>query len=92
MAYNVVMAHDVKTTAGERFSASESAKLAFLVFKRFGRDVAAGASAWRRLLGNSTPDADFEALAKEGAQIAWEDTRPHGAAMDGFVIDAMRRF
>jgi hypothetical protein len=83
VVYNVVMAQDVTTTAGERFSASESAKLAFLVFKRFGRDVAAAASAWRRLLGNSTPDAAFEALATEGAAIVSEESRPLRPTMRG---------
>lgn len=91
MVYNVVMAQDVTTTARERFSASDSAKLAFLIYKRFGRDTAAAACAWRRLLQNSTPDADFEALAKEGAEALSEESR-HDPAMGGFVVDAIRTF
>lgn len=64
MLYNVDMdsAHDVTTTAGEAFTAADSAALALAVYRRFGRDSGAAAAAWRRLLQNGTSDRDFMAL------------------------------
>jgi len=82
MAYNVVMAHDVTTTAGERFSASDSAKLAFLIYKRFGRDLSTAAVAWRRLLQNSTPESAFRSLASEGEEIMLKEDRFIGDPRD----------
>lgn len=60
---------DIKTTSGERFTQADSAKLAFMIFRRFGRDYAAGAVAWRRLLQNSATDADFQALVEQGEAV-----------------------
>lgn len=56
---------NVQTTAGETFSADEHKKLARLVFKRWGNDLAAATVAWRRLFQNCTNEAQFEALIKE---------------------------
>lgn len=52
----------VTTTAGETFSYEESCQLAGLIFKRFGRDIAAAAAAWRRLLQNSCTDEQFQEM------------------------------
>lgn len=56
--------HTITTTAGEPFTPSDSADLARLVYKRFGRDSEAATAAWRRMLGNSCPVADFMALVE----------------------------
>lgn len=56
-----------RTTAGEVFGADDARALARLVFKRFGRDVAVAAAAWRRLLGNGCTDGQFAALVGDDA-------------------------
>ena len=53
---------DVTTTSGQKFSGEDSAKLAYLVFRRFGDDYEAGAEAWRRMLQNDCPTYKFEEL------------------------------
>jgi hypothetical protein len=55
--------HTVRTTTGETFTGEEHAQLAALLLKRFGWDVPAAAAAWRRMLGNSSSDGQFETLA-----------------------------
>jgi len=42
----------------------QSVELARLVFKRFGYDVAAATSAWRRLLENAATISDFMELVE----------------------------
>jgi len=59
----------ITTTAKETFGEDDHARLAFLVFRRFGRDVKVGAVAWRRMLQNSATDADFAALVKLGEAL-----------------------
>lgn len=56
----------VTTTARESFSRAESAALAFLIFKRFGRDLALVAFKWRAILVNSCDDTQFLTLVVEG--------------------------
>lgn len=48
----------------ELFSGQDSCNLAWLIYRRFGRDMAAAASAWRRLLGNSCSDSQFAELVQ----------------------------
>lgn len=50
------------TTNGETFSLDEHKQLARLVYKRWGRDLEAAASAWRRLFQNSCTVEDFREL------------------------------
>ena len=52
------------TTAGETFTNLETVDLARLIFKRFGRDLAAATEAWRRLLQNTCTESDFLALVE----------------------------
>ena len=54
----------IHTTNKEIFTDEESHDLAFLVYKRFGRDPSGAATAWRRLLINNCYDGDFMALVK----------------------------
>lgn len=70
--YNVLMLNDtflasldVKTTANETFTGAESAQLAALIFKRFGRNEETAAAAWRRLLQNNCTTDQFMALVNE---------------------------
>ena len=53
---------DVTTANGERFSTEQSADLAYMVYRRFGRNIPAAVAAWRRLLENNCDDVHFEAL------------------------------
>lgn len=64
---------DVTTTNGQTFSGADHARMAALIFRRFGEDTAVACAAWRRLLGNSTTEADFAALAKAGADLLAAD-------------------
>ena len=52
----------VITNEGQIFSGHEHQQLARLIMKRFGNDLAAAASAWRRLLNNDCPDSLFREL------------------------------
>lgn len=56
----------VKTTNGETFTGADSCVLAFLIYKRFGRDPVLAASKYRDMLGNSCPEAQFCILAALG--------------------------
>lgn len=63
---------DVTTTAGERFTQAEHAEMAWLIFKRFGRDDEAAAAAWRRMMQNGCAVADFMQLVDQGAAAKGE--------------------
>lgn len=52
----------VTTTSGETFTAEDHKQLAQLVYRRFGHNLAAAASAWRRLLQNNCYDSQFATL------------------------------
>lgn len=54
---------NVTTTARETFTHEDSADLAWLVYRRFGRDAAAATAAWNRLLQNNCDEAQFMRLA-----------------------------
>jgi len=59
----------ITTTAKETFTGADSALMAFMVYKRFGRDTDAACAAWRRMLQNSTPFADFTMLVEVGRPL-----------------------
>lgn len=61
---------DVTTTNGEVFTEQDSAELAYLVWRRWGKDDEAAAAAWRRLHQNSCPTSQFVALVKKGGCYA----------------------
>lgn len=61
----------ITTTNGKPFTHVESVDMARLVFKRFGDDPEAAAAAWRRLLENGCPVADFMAL------VEYNEHTPH---------------
>ncbi len=68
---------DVRTTAGEPFTGRDHARLALLVYRRFGRNAASATAAWRRMLENNCPERDFMALVDAGFALdGAEATRP----------------
>jgi hypothetical protein len=58
------MSVNVTTTAGETFTAEQSEELAYMVYRRFGRNLSAATSAWRRLLQNNASEGQFEKLVR----------------------------
>jgi hypothetical protein len=64
---------NITTTSGETFSMNDHARMAWLIHLRFGRNISAGAAAWRRMLQNSATDSDFEELVNAGALLAVEE-------------------
>ena len=56
---------DIRTTAGETFTKSESQEMARLIYKRFGKELSAAAAAWRRLLQNNCSDHQFASLLSD---------------------------
>lgn len=56
------MVHETTTTNGSVFREEDHLRLAWLVYRRFGSDIGAGAEAWRRMLQNNCTDFDFEEL------------------------------
>lgn len=54
--------HAVKTTAGEIFTGEDHRQLARMVYKRFGRNAGAAASAWRRMFENNCTEKMFMML------------------------------
>jgi hypothetical protein len=59
----------VTTTNGSLFTGEQSAKLAILVYKRFGCNMSAACKAWRRMLESNCPEADFAALISTGLRL-----------------------
>lgn len=52
----------IKTVSGETFSSQDSCQLAFLIYRRFGRDMESAHKAWMRLLENNCSFSSFEKL------------------------------
>jgi hypothetical protein len=58
------MANDITTTKNERFSYEDSCDLAWMVYRRFGRDLYPATTAWNRLLQNNCDITQFQALVQ----------------------------
>ena len=56
------MAEVVLTTNGYSYMKRDACQLAYAIWLRFGRDDAAATQAWRKLLEDDTPVADFRRL------------------------------
>lgn len=56
--------NDIRTTRGERFSYSDSADMAWLVYRRFGRDLVSATRAWNRMLQNNCNETQFQELVQ----------------------------
>lgn len=59
----------VETTAKEVFSGCESAVMAFLIYKRFGRNVPLSHRKWMQLLQNNCEAKDFWMLVETGENL-----------------------
>jgi len=57
---------DITTTNGQVFTGEESTDMAFLVYKRFGRDIGAAHTAWNRMLRNNCSLKFFVQLVERG--------------------------
>jgi hypothetical protein len=75
--------HAVHTTSGETFSGRDSALLAVLIYRRFGREERAAAAAWRRLHENVCPDRNFMILVDAGFEIEAQAVSHRRQAMRG---------
>ena len=51
-----------RTTAGELFDCNDHAAMAFLIWRRMGRNNDATGAAWRRLMESNCPTPDVMAL------------------------------
>ncbi len=59
----------IYATSGEKFSGAESATMAFLIYKRFGRDLQLATNKWKEMLGNSTSQEQFLYLVQQGERL-----------------------
>lgn len=62
---------EVTTTSGKTFRVEQSCALAYLIFIRFGEDLALAASKWRAMLQNSCTDEAFAEMVRLGQTVAW---------------------
>jgi hypothetical protein len=53
---------DIMTTSGETFTHEQSADLALMIYRRFGRDRDAARAAWNRMLQNNCDITQFTDL------------------------------
>jgi len=73
---DAVSSASITTTCGEKFTPEEHQILAFLVYKRWGRDMEAAACAWRRLFQNGCTVEDFrDLITAEGTPLGDTLTR-----------------
>ena len=54
----------ITTATGERFTGNDSCNLAWLIYSRWGRDIPAAASAYRRLMQNSCSDTALAEMVR----------------------------
>jgi len=59
----------VKTTLGEAFSGDDHARMAALIYRRFGRDTVATRQAWQRLFENNVSIEDIRTLVRNGLAL-----------------------
>jgi len=58
----------VTTTNGSKFTGEDSARLAFLIYRRFGCHLEGACEAWRRMLQNDCPLSAFADLVEAGRE------------------------
>jgi hypothetical protein len=63
----------ITTTNGEQFTLKDHAKMAYMIYVRFGRDMASACAAWRRMLQNSTEEYEFAGLVEMGGGAVMDD-------------------
>lgn len=84
---------DVTTTKGEAFTGPESARLCFLIAKRFGFNYMLAAQKYREMLQNSCSDSDFGDLVEIGAEL-FRYKQPVSSLIStqtGVLINALNR-
>lgn len=52
----------IRTTNEELFSFADSADMAWMVYRRFGRDLVSATAAWNRLMQNNCNATQFSEL------------------------------
>lgn len=57
---------DITTVCGEKFEHEDSCDMAFMIYRRFARDMADAHIAWKRLLQNSCSLRQFGKMVLEG--------------------------
>lgn len=62
---------EILTATGERFTSEESCLMAFLLYKRFGRDPSLAVKKWREMLQNSCNTVQFFEMARRGEHL-WD--------------------
>ncbi len=74
MNANPTPIESVRTMSGETFSGADSARLAALILRRFGGEIEAAASAWRRMLGNDEVEREPFSELRTSALLALVET------------------
>lgn len=64
---------DITTACGEKFEYEDSCDLAFMIYRRFARDMVDAHIAWQRLLQNNCSLSQFEKLVLEGRSRHYKD-------------------
>jgi hypothetical protein len=64
---------DITTACGEKFEYEDSCDLAFLIYRRFAREMEDAHIAWQRLLQNNCSLSQFEKLVLEGRSRHYKD-------------------
>lgn len=71
----------VTTTSGEVFIGLDSARMAALIYRRFGRDLSLALAKWREMLGNSASERQFANLVLYGLAMENILHRPDFASL-----------
>jgi hypothetical protein len=61
--------NDIHTTAKDWFLGEDSARLAYLIYRRFGKEIYPAHNAWCRCLQNNSDLPSFEKMVKAGELI-----------------------
>ena len=64
---------DIHTVDGTVYTGVRSAKLAYQIWLRFGRDLGGALAAWRRMLQNNCPDESFAKRVAAGELLTRHD-------------------
>lgn len=57
---------NITTVCGEKFDYQDSCDMAFMIYRRFGREMEGAHIAWKRLLQNSCELKQFEKMVLDG--------------------------
>lgn len=71
MNLQILPEHDIHINKNEVFRGGESALMAFLIFKRFNRDLNLAHTKWMQMLGNNCSIDSFKHLVYSGSIIMY---------------------